>query len=237
MSLEVAIDRPPSLATTVADRLRQAIIDAELALGSELSEAALAAKLGVSRTPIREALTLLQQQGMVNIIPQRGTYVFFPTEQDIIDLCEYRIVLENRAVSFSMARNRDETVAQLGSALKMMERAREVGDAIAYSRADTVFHEVFVRNCRNRYLQEGFAQVAGQISTLRTHLSVPIGGAQERSYIHHRQIEEAFRKGDILAIDGILTEHILATRQSYIEAMQNGIIKAPDRPETSVSRL
>ena len=110
MSLEVAIDRPPSLATTVADRLRQAIIDAELALGSELSEATLAAKLGVSRTPIREALTLLQQQGMVNIIPQRGTYSFFPTEQDIIDLCEYRIVLENRAVSFSTAQNRDETV-------------------------------------------------------------------------------------------------------------------------------
>jgi DNA-binding GntR family transcriptional regulator len=230
LSLEVAINRPPSLAATVAHRLRHAIIDAELALGSELSEAALATKLGVSRTPIREALTLLQQQGMVNIIPQRGTYVFFPTEQDIIDLCEYRIVLENRAVSFSMVRNRDETIAQLRSALKMMERAREVGNAIAYSRADTVFHEVFVRNCRNRYLQEGFAQVAGQISTLRTHLSVPIVGAQERSYIHHKQIEEAFRNGDILAIDGILTEHILATRQSYIEAMQNGIIKAPDRP-------
>ena len=93
--MELTIDRPRSLAATVADRLRQAIIDADLALGSELSEVGLATRLGVSRTPVREALTLLQQQGLVNIIPQRGTYVFFPTEQDIIDLCEYRIVLES----------------------------------------------------------------------------------------------------------------------------------------------
>lgn len=235
--MKLTIDRPRSLAATVADRLRQAIIDAELALGSELSEVGLATRLGVSRTPIREALTLLQQQGLVNIIPQRGTYVFFPTEQDIIDLCEYRIVLENRAVSFSLARHREETIAQLRSALETMDKAREDGDAVAYSRADTLFHEAFIRNCRNRYLQEGYAQVAGQIATLRTHLSVPIAGAQERSYQHHRQIEEAFRHGDILAIDGILTEHILATRRSYIEAMQGGLLKAPGRAETAAMRL
>lgn len=237
MVMELTINRPRSLAATVADRLRQAIIDAELALGSELSEVGLATRLGVSRTPVREALTLLQQQGMVNIIPQRGTYVFFPTEQDIIDLCEYRIVLENRAVSFSMARHREETIAQLRAALEIMEQARADGDAVAYSRADTLFHEAFIHNCRNRYLQEGYAQVAGQISTLRTHLSVPIAGAQERSYLHHRQIEEAFSNGDILAIDAILTDHILATRRSYIEAMQGGILKAPARIEAAAIRL
>ncbi|TPJ30172.1 GntR family transcriptional regulator [Mesorhizobium sp. B2-7-2] len=227
LSNGITIDRPRSLVATVVERLRQAIIDAELALGSELSEAGLASMLGVSRTPIREALTILQQQGMVNIIPQRGTYVFFPTEQDIIDLCEYRIVLESRAISFAMARHRDETTMQLERALDMMDRARADGDPVAYSRADTVFHEAFIRNCRNRYLQEGFEQVAGQIATLRTHLSVPIAGAQDRSYVHHREIVEAFKNGDILAIDAVLTDHILSTRKSYIEAMQEGLIKPP----------
>lgn len=132
MSGAITIDRPKSLVATVVDRLRQAIVDAELTLGSELSEAGLASMLGVSRTPIREALTILQQQGMVNIIPQRGTYVFFPTEQDIIDLCEYRIVLESRAVSFAMARHRGETTTQLELALEMMERARADADPVAY---------------------------------------------------------------------------------------------------------
>jgi DNA-binding GntR family transcriptional regulator len=233
---ELTIDRPRSLAATVAERLRQAIVDAELALGSELSEAGLAAKLGVSRTPVREALNLLQQQGMVNIIPQRGSYVFFPTEQDIVDLCEYRIVLENRAVTFSMARQREATLARLNEALAIMEQARNDGDRVAYSRADTLFHEAFIRNCRNRYLQEAYDLVAGQISTLRTHLSVPIAGAQDRSYVHHRQVAEAFAAGNMPVIEGILTEHILATRQSYIEAMREGLIKAPGRIDPGIVR-
>ncbi|WP_162914291.1 GntR family transcriptional regulator [Taklimakanibacter lacteus] len=235
MSLEFTISRPKSLAATVADRLRQAIIDAELALGSELSEAGLAGKLGVSRTPVREALTLLQQQGMVNIIPQRGSYVFFPTEQDLIDLCEYRILLECRAMRLSIERQRDATLAQLNQALSAMEQARAAGDAVAYSRADTHFHEAFIGNCGNRYLMEGYEQVSGQISTLRNHLSAPLAGVQERSYAHHKEITGAFARGDVSAIETILTEHISATRHSYIEALKRGIIKDPGRAASGLS--
>ena len=159
------------LAATVAERLRQAIIDAELPLGSELSEVGLAERLGVSRTPVREALSLLQLQGMVNIIPQRGSYVFFPTQQDLVDLCEYRIVIELRAVTFSISRQRDETLIELRETVAAMEAAREVNEPLAYCRADTAFHETFIKNCRNRYLQEGYALAAGPIATLRTHFS------------------------------------------------------------------
>src|SRR5260370_18317150 len=120
---KLGIDRPRSLAATVAERLRQAIIDAELPLGSELSEVRLAAKLGVSRTPVRESLSLLQLQGLVNIVPQKGSYVFFPTEQDIIDLCEYRIVIEIRAISFALARRREATLTMLDAAMAAMAEA------------------------------------------------------------------------------------------------------------------
>jgi DNA-binding GntR family transcriptional regulator len=224
---ELTIDRPRSLTATVADRLRQAIIDAELPLGSELSEVGLAARLGVSRTPVREALSLLQLQGMVTIIPQKGSYVFFPTEQDIIDLCEFRIVIESRAISFAIARERDAALAMLRRAIGAMEEARRNRDPVAYSRADTLFHEAFIRNCRNRYLQESYALAAGPIATLRTHLSVPLAGVQERSFIEHQDIANAFDKGDIVAIDSILTAHILATRQSYLRALQEGLIGTP----------
>ena len=67
---------------------------------------------------MREALSLLQLQGMVTIIPQNGTYVFLPTEQDIIDVCEYRIVIELSAVSFALARRRDPTLALLRRRLR-----------------------------------------------------------------------------------------------------------------------
>lgn len=228
---ELTIDRPRSLTTTVAERLRRAIIDVELPLGSELSEVALAAKLGVSRTPVREALSMLQVQGMVTIIPQKGSYVFFPTEQDIIDLCEYRLVLEERAISFALARQRDATVKMLDEAIAAMEKARRRSDPIAYSRADTEFHEAFIKNCRNRYIQEGYALAAGPIATLRTHLSVPLAGVQDRSFIQHQQIADAFAKGDVAAIGPILTQHILGTRESYVAALQQGLIGAASRTE------
>ena len=226
---ELSIDRPRSLTATVTERLRQAIIDSDLPLGGELSEVGLAAKLGVSRTPVREALSLLQLQGMVNIIPQKGSYVFFPTEQDIIDICEYRIVIELRAVSFSLARRREATLAMMRRALTMMEEARGGRDPVAYSRADTVFHEAFIKNCRNRYLQEGYALAAGPIATLRTHLSGRLPGVQERSLIEHRQIAEAFGRGDIMGLESLLTQHILGTRESYLAALQQGLIGAPSQ--------
>ncbi|MDQ0393652.1 GntR family transcriptional regulator [Labrys monachus] len=223
-SASLSIDRPRTLTATVAERLRQAIIDSELPLGSELSELGLAAKLGVSRTPVREALSMLQLQGMVNIIPQKGSYVFFPTEQDLLDLCEYRILLECRAVSFAMTRRRSETIAMLHEAMAAMEAARLRRDPIAYSRADTTFHEAFFRNCHNRYLEDGYALVAGLIATLRTHLSVPLAGVQDRSYVEHQQIISAFERGDLIEIDSILVRHILGTRQSYVSALQQGLI-------------
>lgn len=223
-SAALSIDRPRSLTATVAERLRQAIIDSELPLGSELSEVGLATKLGVSRTPVREALSMLQLQGMVNIIPQKGSYVFFPTEQDLVDLCEYRIVLECRAVSFAMARRRNEALAMLHEAIGAMDIARAGNDPVAYSRADTLFHDAFIKNCRNRYLEDGYALVAGPIATLRTHLSAPLAGVQDRSYIEHQQIAIAFGRGDIVEIESILVRHILGTRQSYISALQQGLI-------------
>ena len=235
LSPELTIDRPRSLTTTVAERLRQAIVDAELPLGSEISEVGLATKLGVSRTPVREALAMLQLQGMVVIVPQKGTYVFFPTERDLIDLCEFRIVIEGRAVYFSMARDRDSTLASLREALAAMDEARDREDPVAYSRADTLFHEAFIQHCGNRYLQESYALAAGPIATLRGQLSVPLAGVQDRSYVQHHQMVEAFEKGDIVALDSILTAHVLATRESYVMALNQGLIGGAERQSPAVS--
>ena len=223
----LAIDRPPSLTATVVERLRQAIIDSELPLGSELSEVGLAKMLGVSRTPVREALSILQLQGMVTIVPQRGTFVFMPTEQDILDICEFRLVIELKAVSFALARRREATLAGLHAAYAEMQEARAQRDPIAYCRADTHFHEAFIKNCRNRYLQESYRLAAGPIATLRTHLSAPLAGVQERSYVEHKEILEAFARGDVMGIEPVLTRHILNTRESYLTALQEGLIRSP----------
>jgi DNA-binding GntR family transcriptional regulator len=77
------LSRPPSLASLAEGRLREAIENAEFQLGESLSEDKLATFLGVSRTPVREALNSLSLQGLVEIFPQRGSYVFSPSGEEV----------------------------------------------------------------------------------------------------------------------------------------------------------
>src|SRR2546427_28669 len=88
------LDTPKSLSQKVMLRLRQAIIEGELKLGAVIAEEMLAQSFGVSRTPVREAMSLLQAQGLVVVKPQVGSFVFTPSAADIVELCTFRILFE-----------------------------------------------------------------------------------------------------------------------------------------------
>ncbi|HKX40336.1 MAG TPA: GntR family transcriptional regulator, partial [Burkholderiaceae bacterium] len=151
------IETPKSLATIVAQRLREAIIDGEFALGAMIPEETLATSFGVSRTPVREALNQLQLLGLVSIRPQRGSYVFEPSEADIVALCEFRFVMEPRAAELAWRHDKAAALGDLKSAVAEMAAARKAKDAVRYSRADTRLHEAFVHHCGNPYLQAAYA--------------------------------------------------------------------------------
>ena|ERR1700730_14563676 len=99
----LTIEHPKSLAAIVEEWLRDAIVNAELKFGHALPEGALA--LGVSRTPMREASTRLELQGLVTIVPKRGTFVFKPTVSDVTQLATFRLILETTALEQSVLRN------------------------------------------------------------------------------------------------------------------------------------
>ena len=88
-------------------------MDGRLALGEALSELKLAAALNVSRTPVRDALTALQLQGLIDVRPQSGSFVFMPSEEDVAELAEFRRVMELTALRFCFARRRDEALRQM----------------------------------------------------------------------------------------------------------------------------
>ena len=141
------IDMPKSLTEIVAARLRQAIIDGEFALGQMISEETLAESFGVSRTPVRDALTLLQTTGLVEVRPKRGSFVFRPTEEDVIKVCEYRVLLEVHAARQSSERNRDLLLADLRRVYNEMQQAFAADDTVRYGRCDTEFHQVLFLHC------------------------------------------------------------------------------------------
>ncbi|MFT3999845.1 MAG: GntR family transcriptional regulator [Rhizobium sp.] len=209
-----------SLVATIADKIRAAIVDAEFEFGENLSEDTLASAFEVSRTPVREALNLLQMEGLVTIIPKSGTYVFTPTLEDIAELCDYRIGLEQQAVALTPEKALKQAVAELRRQLAVMDKAVETGDMQAYGRADTAFHLAFFRYCGNRYLQSAYDLILGRVASLRTHLAIRAEGEPDRSYRDHRDMISLLAESRRGELAEMLTAHILRTKDNYLDAFQ-----------------
>jgi len=229
----ITIVRPKSLAAIVADRLRDAILKTELSLGEMLSEEKIANAMNVSRTPVREALTMLQLQGLINIIPQRGSFVFKPDAADLEALVQYRLMLETQAAQLAMKANPVKAAAALGRVVAAMERASENDDAAAYTEADSSFHNVFFEFCGNHYLSQAYEIAGSRIAALRAHLSQPLGMHRGRTLREHIEIAQAFERGDARTALGILEVHIANMRENYGKAL---IALGLDEDEPSPAR-
>jgi DNA-binding GntR family transcriptional regulator len=214
------LDTPKSLASRVAERLREAIIDGEFALGAMIPEEQLATQFGVSRTPVREALNQLQLQGLVIVKPQRGSYVFAPTEADIEAICQFRCVVEPSAAELAWQHDRDGTSATLRAAIAEMEQARKARDAVRYGRADTRLHEAFFDHCGNPYMQAAYATAAVKIATLRTHLSAPADVLHPRGFEQHSKLLALFEAGDFQAFRTLMDTHVTGTRDNYVNRLK-----------------
>lgn len=215
------IETPKSLANRIAERLREAITGGEFALGAMIPEETLASSFGVSRTPVREALGQLQLQGLVVIRPQRGSYVFEPSADDIAAICEFRCVLEPRAAELSYTHDRAGTVATLQAAIAEMEAARSTRDAVRYGRADTHLHEAFFNHCGNPYMQAAYATAATKIAAMRTYLSAPTDVLHNDGFEQHSQLLALFSAGDMAGFERLMRHHVTGTRDNYVRSLHN----------------
>jgi DNA-binding GntR family transcriptional regulator len=209
-------ERPAgTLTAQVTARIRDAIMDGRFPLGVALSELKLAAAFAVSRTPVREALTELQHQGLIDIRPQAGSFVFVPSEEDVGELAEFRRVIEVAALRFCFARRREETLRQMRAAADAMERARDADDRLGVARADTAFHQVIAENSANEYLVGAYRLISGRVAALRTHNLMATATIRNRSLTEHRALIAAFARGDLERAVVVLAEHVGQMRSRY----------------------
>lgn len=201
------------LTLRVTERLRQAIVDGEVELGDALSEDKLATRLGVSRSPVHEALTALEQQGLIDIKPQRGSFVFLPTKEDIENLCEFRLMIEAEALRLAMRRRRDETLAALKAAAQGMQEAVLAGDHLRSSHGDTAFHGVSIENSGNSYLINSYRLVSGKVAALRSHRSTD--AIRGEASAEHFEIIARLEEDDLPAALEALSNHILKMAKRY----------------------
>lgn len=220
-----------ALTARVTERLRRAILDGEVELGDALSEDKLAARLGVSRSPVHEALAALEQQGLIDIKPQRGSFVFLPTMADIESLCEFRRMIETEALGLAMRRERSSTIAMLSAAAQQMRDAVRAEDHLRSAHADTAFHVAAIENCGNGYLTSAYGLVAGKVSALRSHRSTE--AIRDAASEEHFEIIAKLEQGDVPSACEALSMHILKMAKRY--EIEPGPVRASGRGARSAS--
>ncbi|MBQ6642471.1 MAG: GntR family transcriptional regulator [Saccharopolyspora sp.] len=134
-----------STAAIVADQLRSAIMYGSLPPGTQMGEAELSSRLGVSRGPLREAMQRLVQEGLLHSEPHRGLFVTTLDADDVADIYLARLAVERAACERIIRKHRVEAVAELTAAQARIVSAAGRGDAIELSDADQEFHETLVR--------------------------------------------------------------------------------------------
>lgn len=210
-------ERRPALATMVADQIRNAIVFGELTLGEAVSEDRLATALGVSRTPVREALSALQLQGLVVIEPQRGSFVFQPTQQDVEELCACRAMFETSALKLAFEHDRDGMLQMLRAAETELEAAEDKGDWRGSAKADEAFHEAIFAHCGNRYLVKSYSLISGPVGAMR-YFARGLQRNRSATMKEHHTIIKAIAKGDVATALSVLSGHILDMAGRFREA-------------------
>lgn len=234
---DMVLQKPESLSLLVARHLKQAIVEARLKLGEALSEDKIATTLNVSRTPVREALNILRMQGLIDILPQKGSFVFLPSKQDIAALAEFRLMLERQGAALALARAPALTLKDMQKALRAMKKASASKDPVAYARADDLFHMAVFDHCENAYLKDAYNAVAGRIAALRCHLSGPLKLYQNQTFGEHREIAAALAAGDLRLLQSRIGQHITGMQANYIAAIEDGLLQVPNvRPRSKGPR-
>jgi GntR family transcriptional regulator, rspAB operon transcriptional repressor len=187
--------------------LRQAIIRAELEPGRQLSENELAARLGVSRTPIREALVRLRDERLVEIVPQLGTFVTRISTPAVADAQFIREALECACVRRAAELATEDDIAALEDILSAQESARANDDFDAFYVLDDTFHQALCDLSEHRAVWSVSQRARGHLNRVR-RLSMPVPSYMELMIEQHRRVVSAVADHDCEGAETLLRDHL-----------------------------
>lgn len=206
-NLHLAMDQFLPLRDVVFNTLRQAILTGELKPGERLMEIHLANKLGVSRTPIREAIRKLELEGLVTMIPRRGAEVAQITEKSLQDVLEVRRSLDALCAELACARISDEEVEALDAACKEFEEATLKGDIREIAAADVALHDIIIKATGNKRLVQLVNNLAEQMYRYRFEY-IKDKSVYARLIEEHRIMYNAIRDKDKKTAAKVAVTHI-----------------------------
>ncbi len=193
-----------TLADIVTERIREAIIRGNLKPGERLTEPSLAAELGVSRSPVREALVRLETEHLVWRESKRGFFVWSPVPSDVDEILNIRVMMESLAADLVIDKLTDEDFANLED---MFEHQRELIEANGHMRLtkeDRRFHDYFIHRSQNKRLLVLWGQVMSQWEVLTYRRMVYFSSVPDTVLSDHRNIIDLMKAKDL---NGVVALH------------------------------
>ncbi|HEY3275202.1 MAG TPA: GntR family transcriptional regulator [Syntrophorhabdaceae bacterium] len=207
MAKKLVITDSPTIRKKVYKHVREQILRGEIGPNERLIEAKIAAEIGTSRTPVREALHSLEIEGLVESLPRIGYMVKAISDQEVVELWEIRFLIEGLAVRWAMEKARDRLIKELKKNIEAAEKMVAGGDVSDMADVDAQFHEVIARLSGGKRLLE-------LSQTLRRHAlryrieSMYLPDTAIRAIEGHKAILDAVEKGDTEAVNAALKRHL-----------------------------
>jgi len=213
---------PPSLLTEkVTIFLSEMIIEGRLKPGEHLTEIQLSKRFGISRSPIREALRILEQKGFVVNIPRKGNYVRTVTKNDISEVFSVRAVLEGFAARLSTSNLNQEDFDKLEFLVERMTEAAKKNDFKAFLDHHYNFHRTYIKASKNGFLTKTLEDILNQALWLH-HAYVYMQYTHKYSIEKHIEILNAFKKREAKEAERLVKEHILASVDPIVKQLSKG---------------
>ena len=204
---EISFEERMPLWERIYRRLRGAIQRGEFDPGTRLVEQRLAEELGVSRTPVREALYRLEREGLVTKVPHKGIVVREQDPEELKEVLALRGLLEGYAAALAAKKGDEELFDELEEIRKRSEEALEKNATDELVKLNTQFHETLYRRCGNHKLLELIKDLRDQFFRFRTSI-LRIKGMPRVSIEDHYKMLELMRKGESQAVEKLVREHI-----------------------------
>ncbi len=196
----------PSYTVQAGEMLKKTILEGRYQPGARLNEAELAASMGVSRSPIREAIQRLAKEGLVKIVPRKGAFVADLTSKEVEELYELREALEIKAAELAAQRISDAEVDQIS---RLLDRTADAMQRKKYRQYpwNLDFHRQIARCAKNRYIEEKIYDTNIHLLLIRHKSGSEIGRA-EKALEEHKKIFEALKQRDVNLAKASMEEHI-----------------------------
>lgn len=214
--LPIKLDSYQPLREVVCETLRNAIVAGVLKPGERLMEIQVAEELGVSRTPVREAIRKLELEGFVVMIPRRGTYVSDLSIKDINEVYEVRTALDVLAAGLAAERITEEEMEQMERLLVQIGEYIEQNDMEKIVEADSQFHDILYRASRNERLVGIINNLREQLTRFRS-LSMSYPGRLKEMLGEHTRLVEALGRRNVTLAQNLASEHMANAEQTLLK--------------------